>query len=140
MKHHITLTALIAAVSLTACLTTKPEPEPEIVVEQVEVEPAEVRTCTPKDVLTRLVIPAEYKTGWAITSIDNPPDYVTDPETGEVREIKNPSIESKVPYKKLIKAEQILYVDAENRVITDICEDEGEGDGSVIPDSPEVSG
>ena len=109
-------------------------------VEQVVVEPTEVRTCTPKDVLTRLVIPAEYKTGVAITAIEIPPDYVTDPETGEVREIINPPIESRVPYKKLIKAEQILYVDAKNRVITDLCEDEGEGDGSVIPDSPEAAG
>lgn len=125
--------AMTAALTFAACATVQeapPEPKQEVVV-----VPQPVQTCIPKSSLTKVVIPAEYKEGFATTSINVPSDFITDPDTGEVREIKYPPIENRQPYKTLIKPEQIFYVDDENREITDLCEDEDVTDSNAIPDS-----
>lgn len=102
---------------LTACTTT---PEP---IEIIEVKPPEiVQTCVSVNTLTRVVIPAETKSGFYITSIESPPTYRYDAETGKTVEVQTPPIESKVPYTKIIKSEQIIYVNSESKEITDICE------------------
>jgi len=111
----------LCAATLSACVTT---PEPEPIPEPVVVAPLPVQTCTPKSQLTKIVIPAEYKEGFTINSVENEPEYITDPVTGEVREVTAPAQETKVPYKILTKEEQIVYVNAQNMEVTDICADE----------------
>ena len=125
-----TASLIVVAFSLTACATT---PEPTAIQEPVRVEPVAVSTCTPKSQLTRVVIPAVYKEGFTINSIENTPEFITDPVTGEVREITAPSPQTKVPYKIVVEEERIIYKNAANVEVTDICADDT---GSFIPNTP----
>ncbi|HFB54282.1 MAG TPA: hypothetical protein ENJ46_00035 [Hellea balneolensis] len=117
-KHTI----LLGFAALSACAST-----PEV--EQVEVKvPTIVQTCTPIAVLQKVVIPAETKSGFYITSIESPAEYYTDPKTGKRVEITPPPIESKVPYTKVIKEEEIYYTTKEGVRVDDICELHNEGE------------
>ena len=107
-----------AAAMLGACATTQPQsPIPET----VEVEPVPIRTCSFTTELRQVVIPAEYREGYTINTVESAPEYVTDPETGEVREVTTQGPGVKTPYKTLIKEEEIYYVDAEDKKVTNIC-------------------
>ncbi len=97
---------------LTACATT-PEPEPEPVV----IAPVPVKSCTPISNLERIVIPAETEKFYAITEIENEP---YDPIVRREERVR------------VVKEEQVLYVDKEGREVTDICEEQLE-DGAQTP-------
>lgn len=116
-KIVLSIGTLAAITALSACETT---PEPE---EIVEVTPPPVeQTCVPIASLRKVVIPAVTKSGWSIVSIDSPPEYIYDETTGKTTVIQNPPIERKEPWTRVIKPEEIYYVDAENKEVTDICE------------------
>ena len=68
MKTQYITALIFSAMAFTACEST-PEPAPEI----VEVTPPVLKTCTEISALTRVEIPAETKTFYAITEIENPP-------------------------------------------------------------------
>lgn len=116
MKRVFTTTALLAPmILLGACTTTKVE-------EKVVVTPPIEQTCIPINTLTKKVIPAVTKSGFSIVSIENPEEQYYDPETKKWVTIKNPPIERKEPWTKVIEPEKTIYVDAENKEVTDICE------------------
>lgn len=119
------------ALVMTACQTT-PDPEPEPEPEPIQIE-AERTDCIAPDTLERKVIPAVIKRGFHVTMIENPPEYYTDPETGEVIEITNPPIENKVPYERVIEPERVVWLDKEGNERTDVCLPEGETLESYIP-------
>ncbi len=96
--------AMLGTLALAAC-NTVPEPLPEPVV--VDVPP--MQTCTPMSALTRVVIPAKTKTFYAITEIENPPYEPIQRKEKQVREIE---------------PERVIFVDSQNREVTDICETE----------------
>ena len=102
----------------TAC-TTVPEPEALIIV----LPPEPVQTCAPVSALQKVMIPAETKVQYAITSIDNPPYE---------------PIESKVKQIRVVKPAQIIYIDSQGQEVIDICEDVEIGEtgpsiGDLIP-------
>jgi len=117
MKIIYTTTALLAPlIILGACTTTKVE-------EEVIVAPPPVeQTCIPINTLKKVVIPAVTKSGFSIVSIDNPDEQYYDPETKKWVTIKNPPIERKEPWTKVIEPEKTIYVDTEDKEVTDICE------------------
>lgn len=108
--------ALITFAALSACTTT---PEP---VETVHIEPPVVQTCYPLASLEKVTVPAVTKSGFSIVSIENPPEYYTDPQTGETVTIQNPPIETREPWTKIITPETHYYKSPEGVVVTDICE------------------
>lgn len=116
------LFGLTATAFVVAGCQTVPEPEPEAAPIRVEVEP--LRTCTPIIELTRRVIPAEYVTRTKISYVESPPEYVTDPVTGEVSEYIPKSEEVATPYEVLVKEEEVYYVNEAGIVVTDICPEE----------------
>ena len=118
MKNIYTATALLTSlVALGACTTTK------VVKQEVIVTPPPVeQTCIPINTLKRVVIPAVTKSGFSIVSIENEDEQYFDPETKKWVTIKVPPIERREPWSKVIKAEEIFYVNAENKEVTDICE------------------
>ena len=100
--------ALTAGILLTACASmpveevlTEAEPEP------VSVVLDDRDTCTPMSALTRVVIPEKTETYIAITEIDNPPYE---------------PIQSRQEMTRVVQAEQVLFVDSENREVTNICD------------------
>ena len=102
MRLHLISTAAILS-TLSACTTT-PLPEPVQVV--IPVEPVKP-TCAPVSALQQVIIPAETKIQYAITTIDNPPYE---------------PIESKVKQTRVVKPAQIIYVDSAGQEVLDICE------------------
>lgn len=113
--HKIT-SLLIPVAVLGACTTTKP-------VEEVVVTPPPVElTCIPINTLGKVVIPAVTKSGFSIVSIVSEDEQYYDPETKKWVTIKVPPIERREPWTKVITPEQIIYVDEENKEVTDICE------------------
>lgn len=94
---------IIAAAILAACETT---PEP---VEIVEVEVPVLKTCTEISALTRVVIPEETETFFAITEIENPPYEPIQRKEKQVR---------------VVKEAQTIFIDSNGREVTDICETE----------------
>jgi hypothetical protein len=106
---RIFLTALLATSALAACNTIPDEP-----VKTVEIVAQPVDTCTPMSALTRVVIPAKTETYFAITEIENPP-YEPIQRTEEMT--------------RTIEAERVIFVDSENREVTDICDTEIDPDG-----------
>lgn len=118
MKILYTAAALLTSlVVLGACTTTK------VVEQEVIVTPPPVeQSCIPINTLKRVVIPAETKSGFSIVSIENPDEQYYDPETKKWVTITVPPIERREPWSKVIKAEEIFYVNAENKEVTDICE------------------
>ncbi len=127
MSRNLCLAALIASITVTAACKTVPEPEPAPITIKTE-----AMTCTPTDTLERQVIPAVIKRGFYITGVEDEPQYVTDPETGEVKEIPV-GAHNKVPYERVIEPEQIIWVNADGQVVTDICLSDGETPESSIP-------
>ncbi len=120
-----------AALTLSACVTVQ---EPVPVKEIVVVKPVPVRTCSFKSELTKVVVPAEYKEGFTINTVESAPEYITDPETGEVREVTTQGPGVKTPYKTLVKEEEVYYVNSEDREVTDICGDDVPLDAVKVPE------
>ena len=119
--NRITLLLSAAIMTGLAACTTVPEPEPEPV---IVIAPEPFLTCAPVSVLTKVIIPAETKVQYTITTFDNPPYE---------------PIESKVKQTIIVKPAQIIYVDSENKEVIDICErdsiefgDTGPGVGEII--------
>lgn len=129
MSRNICLMTMVAAASISAGCKTVPQPLPEPDPVTIEVE---TRTCIAPEKLERRVIPAVMKRGFYITGVQDEPQYVTDPETGEVKEIPV-GTENKVPYERVITPEQILWINENGQVVTDICLPEGETPESYIP-------
>jgi len=118
MKLFYTSSTIIATIIFVgACTTTK------VVEEEVIVTPPPVeQTCVSINTLTRVVIPAETKSGYSIVSIETEDEQYYDQETKKWVTIEVPPIERKEPWTKVIKPEEIFYVNAENKEVTDICE------------------
>ena len=127
------LTALSSLAVLGGCKTV-PEPVPVIeeIAEPIIVQP--VRTCIPVHELERVVVPAEIKRGTAISSVENTPQFITDPVTGEVRDVTPPPQEVAVPFERVITPEYVYYVNGEGKVINDICEDEPVDSLTITPE------
>ncbi|PHR57659.1 MAG: hypothetical protein COA43_11615 [Robiginitomaculum sp.] len=123
--------AIILPSFLSACVTT---PKVEEVVEIIP--PEAVQTCYPVDSLEKVVIPAVIKRGFSIVSIENPDEYYTDPKTGETITIKNPPIETKTPYSKIVTPEKVYYKVPGGDTVTDICEHYV--DGEAPASAPEL--
>lgn len=109
----IGLTLPIFAIS---CATTPEEP-----VEEVIILPP-VQTCVSINELEKVVVPAVTRSGYQISTIESPSEYYTDPDTGEVIEIKNPPIERREPYTVIVEPEYFYYRNAAGEQVTDICE------------------
>ena len=137
MKIIYTPGAMIASLALLgACTTTK------VVEEEVIVMPPPIeQTCVPINTLKRVVIPAETKSGFSIVSIETADEQYYDPETKKWVTIKVPPIERREPWTKVIKPEEIYYVNAENKEVTDICEaNDATPKIATIIDTPNVGG
>ena len=104
MKRSYTLPALVISVVLAGCATS-PEPEAGPIV----IAPVPVQTCTPISKLERVVIPAETETFYAITEIDNPPYE---------------PITRKEEMTRVVKEEEVYYVNKDGEQVTDICEEQ----------------
>ena len=72
--------------------------------------------------LQKVVVPAVTKSGFSIVSIESPDQYIYDETTGKTMVVKSPPIETKTPYTKIVKPEEIYYTTETGEVITDICE------------------
>ena len=105
MRHKKTftlmLTSIVTAATLTACEST---PDP---VDVVEIEPPVLKTCTEISALTRVVIPQETETFFAINEIENPPYEPIQRKEKQVR---------------VVKEAQTIFVDSDGRQVTDICD------------------
>jgi len=118
MRKLIILSA-VTGLSLSACLTVPEAPE------AIVIAPPEIETCKSVNTLVKQIIPAETKTQNAITQIENPPYE---------------PIESITKRTIVVKQAQIIYVDSENREVSDICEDVergpvGPAPGELLPDA-----
>ena len=129
--RYLMLAASIAALTATSACRTVPDPEPEPEPEPVKIE-AEILTCTPPEQLERVVIEAVVKRGFYITGIEDEPQYITDPETGEVTEVPV-GVENKVPYERIIEPERVIWVNDEGVEVTDLGLPEGETPETYIP-------
>jgi len=101
---------------LSACAST-----PEIETTEIIIPPIE-QGCYPVDILKKVVVPAVTKSGFYITSIENPPEYIYDEATGKTTIIQNPPIERKEPYTKIVTPEQIYYTTESGEKVNNICE------------------
>ena len=120
MKLIYTTAALLAPLLiLGACATTEPE------VPVVVIAPPIEQQCIPINTLRKVVIPAVTKSGFSIVSIETEDEMYYDPETKKWVTIEIPDIERREPWTKTITPEQVIYVDAENKEVTDICELKG---------------
>jgi len=104
MTRYAFPAALAAILTLSACATTEPEAPP------VYIPPPVVKTCTPTSQLTRVVIPEETETYFAITQIENPPYE---------------PIERKEKLTRVVKEAQVIFVNDAGVQVTDICEEQG---------------
>lgn len=109
--------AILPLTVLAACAST-PEPEKTI---EVTPDPI-IQDCYPLATLEKVVVPAVTETRYAITSVESPPDYYTDPDTGETVQIQNPPIRREEPYTITITPEKIYYKTSEGKITADICE------------------
>ena len=117
MKLIYTTTALLTPLLfLGACATVEPE-APVIVI-----APPIMQQCIPINTLRKVVIPAVTKSGFSIVSIETEDEMYYDPATKEWVTIEIPPIERREPWTKVITPEEIIYVDQENKEVTDICE------------------
>jgi len=113
---------ILAILSLTALILPACAVVPEVPPAPVVVT-APVQTCKPVSALEKVVIPAETKVQYAISSIDNPPYE---------------PIETRIKQERIIKQAQIVYVDSEGREVIDICENVergfvGPAAGEILP-------
>ena len=105
MTRFVSLSfAAAVAVTLAACAST---PEPVVEEPVVVVVPEQVDTCTSISALTRVVIPAEVEVFYASTEIANPPYE---------------PINRSEKIERVIKAEEVIYVDSEGRQVLDLCD------------------
>ncbi len=120
MRNNIKYIAFGCTIlALGACHTTKAVKT----VKPVEVTPPPVKeTCVSINTLKKVVIPAVTKTGYSIVSIEGRTEQYYDEQTKTWKTITTPPIERKEPYTKIIEPEKIIYVDQDNREVTDICE------------------
>lgn len=118
MKFIYTVTAMLTPLFiLGACATVEPEAPPVIVI-----APPIVQQCIPINTLRKVVIPAVTKSGFSIVSIETEDEMYYDPQTNKWVTVEIPPIERREPWTKIITPEEIIYVDAENKEVTDICE------------------
>lgn len=103
--------ALVTLSGLAACATA-----PQPVAEPVVVNLPPMQTCSPMSALTRVVIPEETQTYFAITEIENPPYE---------------PIQSKQKMTRVIEPERVIFVDSEGREVTDICDTQINPDGQA---------
>lgn len=103
MKYTHLLFAAGAFALLGACETIPEEAPPA---EPVTIVTGPVETCVQLSSLRRLVIPAVTKTVIAITEIENPPYE---------------PIQRREEQTRVVTPEQVIYVDSNNREVTDIC-------------------
>ncbi len=117
MKFIYNRAAILAPLFiLGACATTEPE------VPVVVIAPTIEQQCIPINTVRKVVIPAVTKSGFSIVSIESEDEMYFDPDTKKWVTIKIPPIERKEPWTKVITPEQIIYVDQNNKEVTDICE------------------
>ena len=102
LKAFLPACALIA--TLGACATS-----PDADVKDVVIPPVPIKTCTPISKLTKVEIPAETETYYAITEIDNPPYE---------------PIQRREKMTRVVKEAQIIYVNDAGEEVTDICEEQ----------------
>ncbi|MBL4852726.1 MAG: hypothetical protein JKY25_00630 [Robiginitomaculum sp.] len=107
---------MVLGTTLSACVTVQPE-APVVVT-----APPIVETCIRMSTLTKVEVPAVTKSGFSIVSIENEDEQYYDPETKKWVTIEIPPIERKEPWTKIITPAHIIYVDSNNKEITDICE------------------
>lgn len=100
MRRHLLALPIVA---LLAACNTVPEP----VVETVNIEVAEIRTCTPTSELNRIVVPAVTQVFWGITEIDNPPYE---------------PIQSREKITREVEPERVYYENTDGFVVSDICD------------------
>ena len=131
INSFLLATALFTALGFSACKTI-PDPEPEPEPDPIVIE-AETPSCIAPELLTREVIPAVIKRGFYITGTEDPPEYYTDPETGEVTELPRVVNETTVPYERVIEPERVVWKDIDGNEVTDVCLPEGETLESYIP-------
>ena len=117
MKIIYTTTAMLTPLFiLGACATVEPE------VPVIVIAPPIEQQCIPINTLRKVIIPAVTKSGFSIVSIESEDEMYYDPKTEKWVTIKIPPIERKEPWTKVITPEQVIYVDQNNKEITDICE------------------
>ena len=121
MKLIYTTTALLTPLLiLGACATVEPE------VPVVVIAPPIEQQCIPINTLRKVTIPAVTKSGYSIVSIESEDEMYYDTKTEKWVTLKIPPIERKEPWTKIITPEQVIYVDQNNKEVTDICELKGE--------------
>jgi len=117
MKYKFEMIALLSPIVILGACTTTPVAPP------VNINtPSIVQTCIPIDTLRKVIIPAVTKSGFSIVSIETAPEQYYDETANKWITIEIPPIERKEPWTKTITPEQIIYVNADNKEITDICE------------------
>ena len=117
MKNTHLLAATMFALPLFAACTTTEVPPP------VEVTPPPVeQTCYPINTLKKVVIPAVTESGFSIVSIETEDEQYFDEETQKWVTVDIPDIERKEPWTKVVEPERVIYVDQDNKEVTDICE------------------
>jgi len=117
MKFIYTTTAIFTPLFiLAACATVEPE------VPVIVIAPPIEQQCIPINTLRKVIVPAVTKSGFSIVSIETEDEMYYDPKTEKWVTIKIPPIERREPWTKIITPEEIIYVDADNKEVTDICE------------------
>lgn len=134
LKKAPKFAVLFALSALASACTTTPEP-----VETVHIEPPVVQTCYPLASLEKVVVPAVTKSGFSIVSIESPPEYYIDPDTGKTVEIQTPPIETRTPWTKIVTPETHYYKDPEGAIVTDICELNAEVDTATTTTMTETT-
>ncbi len=119
----------LSTILLVGCASTKKQEEKP---QTVEITPPVQQTCIPIERLKKVVIPAVTKSGYSIVSIEGKTEQYYDEETKSWKTITTPPIERKEPWTKIIEPERVIYVDSENREVTDICQE-------PVPEAPEVA-
>lgn len=111
------LPTLVFPLALSACATA----EPEMDMISIDIPPA-AENCYPIASLVKVTVPAVVKTGFSIVSIENPPEYYTDPKTGKTITVQTPPIETKTPYSRIVKPEEHYYTTPKGELVNNICE------------------
>ncbi len=110
MNFKALLPSAVIIIGLGACATS-----PELETKEVIIPPVPIKTCTPISKLTKVDIPAETETYYAITEIENPPYE---------------PIQRKETLTRVVKEAQIIYVNDDGQEVTDICEEQVDDEAS----------
>ncbi|PHR91227.1 MAG: hypothetical protein COA69_11985 [Robiginitomaculum sp.] len=110
------LPAIVFPVALSACATVEPE------MDRISIDTPIAENCYPIASLVKVTVPAVVKRGFSVVSIENPPEYYTDPETGKTITIQNPPIETKTPFSRIVTPEKHYYTTPKGELVNNICE------------------